>query len=125
MKPLTDKEEELMNKLWENGPMYVRELVESYPDPKPHFNTVSTFIRLLEQKGYVSHEKIGGSYRYAPLVTRNDYSGLTLRGVVKRYFNNSLSGVISTLVKEERLTDAEIAELIEIVRCNNASDGKE
>ena len=62
MKQLTEKEEELMNLFWERGPMFVREIVELYPDPKPHFNTISTFVRVLVQKGLVWHVQFGNSY---------------------------------------------------------------
>lgn len=125
MKTLTEKEEELMCKLWDGGPMFVRELVECHPEPRPHFNTVSTFIRILEQKGFVGHEKVGGSYRYYPVVTREQYSKSTLKAVVKRYFNNSFLGVISTLVKNENLSDAEVEQIIDLVRKGDAAGSVE
>lgn len=113
---LTEKEEELMRHFWEHGPMFVRELIDLLPEPKPHFNTVSTFVRLMEQKGFLGHETLGNSYRYFPLVSRREYSREVLRGVVGRYFNNSLHGVISALVGEENLTDAQIDELVNMVK---------
>ncbi len=63
---MTDKEEELMRIFWNHGPMFVREIVELYPEPRPHFNTLSTFVRNLEQKGFVSHEAVGGSFPITP-----------------------------------------------------------
>lgn len=113
---LTEKEEALMRLFWEHGPMFVRELIERLPDPKPHFNTVSTFVRLMEQKGFLAHETLGNSYRYFPTVTASEYSRSALRNVVSRYFNNSFHGVISALVGDEELTDAEIDELIQMVK---------
>ena len=55
---LTEKEEEIMKLLWEHGQMFVRQMVEYYNEPKPHVNTVSTLVRILEQKGYVGHEAV-------------------------------------------------------------------
>lgn len=121
---LTDKEEEIMNLFWENGPLYVRELVEQLPGPKRHFNTVSTFVRLMEQKGFVGHELTGNSYRYFATISRNEYSRSALKSVISKYFNNSLRGVISALVEEENLTDDEVRELVTHVRKQNAKEPK-
>lgn len=115
MKQLTDKEEELMRIFWERGAMYVRDIVDSYPEPKPHFNTISTFVRLLESKGFLTHTKTGNTYLYSPAITRDDYSRSALRSVVDRYFGASISGVVSALFKDENLSDTEIRSLIEQV----------
>ena len=60
MKTLTAKEEEIMGFFWENGPLFVKQMLEFYDEPRPHFNTVSTFVRMLEEKGYVSHRVLCG-----------------------------------------------------------------
>ena len=57
-------EEQLMHLFWAHGPLFVKQLVELLPDPKPHFNTVSTFVRILEKKGFVSHNELGGHYTH-------------------------------------------------------------
>ena len=64
MKSLTAKEEEIMRFFWEKGPMFVKQLVELYEEPRPHFNTLSTIVRGLEEKGYLSHTAYGNSYQY-------------------------------------------------------------
>ena len=115
MKKLTEREEELMTLLWDNGPMFVREIIDRMPEPKPHFNTVSTFVRLLESKGFVTHSKFGGSYRYEAAMSRDDFSRSTLRDVVDRYFGSSIKASVSALVENEKLSDDEIRELIEMV----------
>ena len=115
MKKLTEREEELMEILWDNGPLFVREIIERMPEPKPHFNTVSTFVRLLEGKGYVRHEKFGGTYRYEAAVTREAYSHSTLREVVDRYFGSSIKASVSALFNNEKLSYDEIRELVEMV----------
>lgn len=115
MKKLTEREEELMTILWENGPLFVREIIDRMPEPKPHFNTVSTFVRLLESKGFVTHSKFGGSYRYEAALSRDDFSRSTLRDVVDRYFGSSIKASVSALVDNEKLSDDEIRELVELV----------
>ena len=113
MKKLTKKEEEIMNLFWDKGAMFVRELLELYDEPKPHFNTLSTMVRNLEANGYISHKAYGNSYQYYPIVTLVDYAGRTFKGVISSYFNNSYLSAVSTLVKEEKITVEELKELIE------------
>ena len=82
MKSLTAKEEEIMGWFWEKGPMFVKEIRALYGDPKPHFNTLSTIVRGLEEKGYVAHKAYGNTYQYYATVSREDFSRRTLRSVV-------------------------------------------
>lgn len=115
MKKLTDREEEIMTILWDNGPMFVREIIEQFDDPKPHFNTISTFVRLLESKSYVTHSKFGSSYRYEAAISRDEFSSTTLRDVVNRYFGSSIKASVSALVKDEQLSDDELRQIVETV----------
>lgn len=112
MEKLTPKEEELMRCFWDRGPLFVRELVALWPEPKPHFNTLSTMVRSLEAKGYVGHEDYGSTYRYYPLVGREECGRRTLRKVVDKYFGNSYLGAVSSLVEEEEISLDELRELI-------------
>lgn len=113
MKKLTRKEEEIMNLFWDKGAMFVRELLEHYEEPKPHFNTLSTMVRTLEANGYLSHKAYGNTYQYYHVVTREEYAGTTFMGVISSYFNNSYMSAVSALVKEEKITVDELKELIE------------
>ena len=115
MKRLTAKEEEVMGWFWEKGPLFVRELLSFYDDPKPHFNTLSTVVRGLEEKGFVGHKAYGNTYQYYALVSRDDYRKGTLRGVISKYFDNSYLGVVSTLVQEEKISVEELKALIKQV----------
>ena len=119
MKTLTAKEEEIMNFFWENGPLFVRQMLELYDEPRPHFNTVSTFVRGLEEKGYVAHPAMGNTHQYYAVVSREDFKKKTLRGVISKYFNNSYLGVVSSLVKEEEISLDELKELIREVENAN------
>lgn len=115
MKSLSPKEEIIMNILWDNGPMFVREMLEKYEEPKPHFNTVSTFVRQLEEKGFIAHHSMGNSFQYYAVVSRDEFKKTTLKNVVSKYFNNSFLGAVSTLVKEEEISLEELKSLIDEV----------
>ena len=73
MKKLTNKEKEIMDLYWQYGPMFVRELQEHYDDPKPHFNTLSTIVRILEREGFLDHKQFGNTYQYYPLISEAEY----------------------------------------------------
>lgn len=115
---LSPKEEEIMGCFWQNGPMFVRELIELLPEPKPHFNTVSTFVRGLEAKGWLRHEQIGNSYRYQACVDARDYRDKSLKGLVERFFNRSYLGFVSALVKDEKISTEELRQLIKEIEEN-------
>ncbi len=114
-KKLTEKETPIMQMLWEHGPLFVRQMLEYYPEPKPHFNTVSTLVRILEDKGFVEHEVIGGSHRFYATAQPEDFARRSLGDVVRDYFDNSYKNVVSALVKDEKLTVDELREIIEIM----------
>lgn len=113
MYKLTAKEEEIMSCFWERGPLFVREIVDQYPEPKPHFNTISTMVRALEERGFLSHEKYGSTFQYYPVVSAEEFRKGKLSGVVSKYFDNSYLGVVSSLVKEEKIPVEELKRLIE------------
>ncbi|MBQ9386967.1 MAG: BlaI/MecI/CopY family transcriptional regulator [Bacteroidaceae bacterium] len=113
MKKLTKKEEVIMNWFWEKGPLYVKELQELYPEPQPHFNTLSTQVRTLESNGYLGHESISGSFRYYPAVSRRNYNEMNLDSLIGKCFNNSYLGAVSALVQEEKISVDELKSLIE------------
>ena len=119
MKTLSAREEEIMGYFWEKGPLFVREIVEFYEEPRPHFNTLSTFVRGLEEKGYVSHRTFGNSYQYYAVVSREDFKKKTLKGVISKYFNDSYLGLVSSLVKEEDISLDELKDLIREVEKAN------
>ena len=115
MKGLTAKEEEIMGFFWEKGPLFVKELLAFYNAPKPHFNTLSTIVRGLEEKGYLSHEAFGNTYRYFAIVSNDEFRSRTLKGVISKYFNNSYLSAVSSLVKKEEISVDELKQLIQEV----------
>ena len=112
MKRLTNKEKEIMDLYWQRGPMFVRELLELYAEPRPHFNTLSTMVRILEKNGFLGHKQFGNSFQYYPLVTEKEYGRSSIAGVIKSYFNDSYLSAVSSFVKEEKISVEELKELI-------------
>lgn len=123
MRTLTEKEEALMKLFWQRGPLFVKEIVEAYPEPRPHVNTISTFVRILESKGFLRHEQFGNTYRYRPTMSESDYGKSNLKEILSRYFNNSLPNLVSALVKNEKISDSELADIINRVK-QSQSDSK-
>ena len=115
MKQLTEKEEEVMRKLWTKDEMIAREVWELYPEPRPHFNTIATFLRILEQKGWVKHRAIGNTNLYRAVVSREEVGKNSLKSIITNFFNGSAAGMVNALLKDENLSAEEIKELIELV----------
>ena len=112
MKGLTSKEEEIMGFFWEKGPLFVKQMLAFYEDPKPHFNTLSTIVRGLEEKGYLAHEVYGNTYQYYAIISEEEFRKGTLKNVISKYFNNSYLSAVSSLVQEEDISLEELKQLI-------------
>lgn len=104
-----------MRLLWEHGPISISRLTELYPEPRPHFNTVSTVMRRLEAKGIVGHTESGGAYQYYAIAKREDFRSRSLGDFIKNYFGGSYYGAVSALVAENKITAQELKELLELV----------
>ena len=111
-KPLTKAEEEIMQVLWQLEQAFIKDIVDEMPEPKPHYNTASTIIKILEDKGFAGHESFGKSNRYFPLVKKEDYSKRTMNKLVKGYFEGSFSNIVSSMVKENNLSIEELELLL-------------
>ena len=102
-----------MNYFWNEGPLFIREIVDRMPEPKPHVNTVATFVRSIEAKGWLTREQIGNSYRYTTAVPMEEVREKSMRGLIDRFFNKSYLSFVSALVKEEKISPDELRELLE------------
>lgn len=118
MPRLTEKETEIMAMLWDCGGLFVREMLEKYDDPKPHFNTVSTTVRILEDKGFVGHEVVNGSYRYYAIAKSAEFASKSLSQLIRNFFKGSASAAVSALVEEEQISVDELKEIINMIEKN-------
>ena len=119
MDKLTNKEEEIMRVLWNLKKAFVKEVVEELPDPKPHYNTVSTIVRNLEEKGYISHKAFGKTHQYFPLVSKEDYRKSFMQKTIHQYFESSYKNVVSFFAREEKISVEELREIIEHLEHKN------
>ena len=116
MKKLTDKELQIMEVLWENGALSTRDIILHLPDTKAHFNTISTYVRRLEQHGMIDHEELSPRfYLYHAAVTRDQYISSVNKDSIDRFFDGSYMDFISRLVKRHEVSIDELKELIRMV----------
>ena len=113
MKQLTQKEEEIMERMWDHGPMLVRELQACYDEPRPHVNTLATLMKILEEKGFLGRRPMANSFQYTALISEKEYRGSTIGDVVAKYYDNSYSQLVSQFVEDEKMDLDELKELIE------------
>ncbi|MCH2489590.1 MAG: BlaI/MecI/CopY family transcriptional regulator [Flavobacteriales bacterium] len=118
MEALTNKEEVVMHALWKLEKAFVKEIVAALPEEN-HYNTVSTIVRNLEDKGYVSHIAYGKTHQYYPLVSKESYTKRFMNLAMKNYFNNSYKSMVSFFAKEEKISAQELREILEIIEKEN------
>ncbi len=111
-KTLTKAEEEIMQALWQLDKAFVKDIVDLLPAPKPHYNTVSTIIKILCDKGFVGFESFGKANRYYPLVPKAAYSKKTMNQFVSKYFNGSFAGMLSFFAQENDITVQELESIL-------------
>ena len=102
-----------MNFFWEHGAMLVKELLSKFPEPRPHVNTLSTMVRMLEEKGFLGHKAYGNTYQYYPIVSQSEYSKQSLAGMVRKFFSGSYLNVVSSFVKDDKVSIEELKALID------------
>ena len=109
---LTAKEEQLMNIFWAHEPLFIRDLISYMPEPKPHYNTVATLVKFLEEKGFVEREPMANSFRYKVKISERQYRGNTISDVVARYYDNSYLSLVSQFVEEDKMDLQQLKDLI-------------
>lgn len=112
---LTRGEEEVMQILWQIESGFVNDIIARMKEPKPKYTTVATFIKILENKGFVGHEAVGKSHRYFPLVAKSEYAGNVASSMLSNYFDGSLSQMVSFFSQKENISVCEMDEILEIV----------
>ncbi len=119
MEKLTNKEEEIMHILWKLEKAFVKDVLNEIKEDKPHYNTLSTIIRHLVDKGYVGYTAYGKTHQYHPIITKEAYRKGFMNTAISNYFNDSYKNVVSFFAKEEKISIEELKEIIELIEKNN------
>lgn len=115
MLELTKAEEQIMRVLWNLGKGFVKEIIKQLPDPKPAYNTVSTIVRILEKKEFVSYKAYGKTHEYFPLVSKEEYTKVHMYSFVKNYFSNSFEKMVSFFAREKGISLDEMEDILKIM----------
>ena len=118
IKKLAAKEEEVMTLFWQHGDMFIRDLLNYYEEPKPHYNTLATQVKFLEEKKFLGRRPMGNINQYYALISEKEYKGSALNAVISQYYNNSYASVVSHFIEEEVMDLDELKELINQIEMN-------
>ncbi|MGE7774438.1 BlaI/MecI/CopY family transcriptional regulator [Chitinophaga caseinilytica] len=122
MKTLTKAEEQIMQALWELGPSFVKDIITFLPEPQPHYNTVSTLVKILVDKGFAGYKAFGKSHQYHALISKDEYSSRTVKNLVKGYFGGSFSNLVSFFVKEKNMSVSDLQQLLDEIKESNPTE---
>lgn len=115
-KLLTPLELKVMNVLWGLKKAFVKDIIAKWPEnPEPAYNTISTIVRILEEKDFIGHNSIGRSHEYFPLITKSKYQKRLLRNVMDNVFSGSLTGMVSSLLDNEKISDEQLSQLRDLI----------
>ena len=115
-KPLTKAEEQVMQVLWKLESAYLKDIIDEMPEPKPHNNTIATIIKILIDKGYITHEVHGRVHCYAPNISKEEYSSSSIKTLVEGYFEGSFTDVVSFMVKQNDLKVTDLEFLLQEIK---------
>ncbi|HJS00749.1 MAG TPA: BlaI/MecI/CopY family transcriptional regulator [Flavobacterium sp.] len=115
MQKLTNKEEEIMQILWKLKKAFIKDIMEEITEDKPHYNTLSTIVRNLEEKGYVGYTAYGKTHQYFPIITIENYRKKFMNTAIDTYFNSSYKNLVSFFAEEEKISAEELREILAII----------
>ncbi len=116
MQKLAKREEQIMQACWHLGKAYIKEIIMELPDPKPHYNSVATMVRILEDKGFLGHETFGNTFQYYPVVSKEEYQNHAFDDIVKQYFNNSYPRMLAYFAREQKISQEELNEILALIQ---------
>jgi predicted transcriptional regulator len=116
MQKLAKREEQIMQVYWDLGKAFIKEVIPNLPEPKPHYNSVATMVKILEEKGFLDHDSVGNVYRYFPIISREDYQKHAMKDIVSQYFDNSYPRMLAFFAKEQNLTEDELQEILHMIK---------
>jgi BlaI family transcriptional regulator, penicillinase repressor len=112
---LSKTEEKLMELIWKNEKVFLKDLIDSYPNPKPAPSTIATYLKRMQDKGFVGYKLYGNSRQYYPLVNKDDYFSRKVKGIIKNYFSDSALQFASFFTTTSSLSEQELEELKKII----------
>lgn len=115
---LTKAESEIMQLLWKLNEAKVASMIDQIPEPKPAYNTVSTIVRILENKGFVDYKKEGRGHVYFPLIEKEAYTKSKMNRLVNDYFNGSAKSMLSFFVKKNDMSIKDLEEILTEINKN-------
>ncbi|OEJ99620.1 BlaI/MecI/CopY family transcriptional regulator [Roseivirga misakiensis] len=119
MKELTKAEEQIMQVVWSQPKLFIKDIVDLLPDPKPAYNTVGTFLKILENKGFVTREKVGNTFAYTASVKKKAYTQNFMNGFLSNYFEGSAEKLFSFMVEEKKLNIKQVEDLMKKLKDND------
>ena len=120
MVKLAKREEQIMQAFWDLEKAFIRDVIPHLPNPKPHYNSVATIVKILEEKGFLDHEAVGNVYSYFPKVTREEYQKHDMKDIVQKYFDNSYPRMLAFFAKEQNLSEDELKEILEMIKSDKS-----
>ena len=113
-----------MQIVWDNGDLFIRDIVARMPEPRPNYNTVATQVKFLEEKGFLGRRPMANSFQYTALISEKEYRGSTIGEVVARYYDNSYSQLVSQFVEDDKMDLDELKELISRIEAGRKQGGR-
>jgi BlaI family transcriptional regulator, penicillinase repressor len=112
---LSKTEEQIMELIWKNEKIFLKDLIDCFPDPKPAATTIATLLKRMQDKGFVGYTLFGNSRQYYPLVEKSDYFSKHVNGIIKNYFGNSALQFASFFTTTSNLSASELEDLKKII----------
>ena len=116
MTKLAKREEQIMKVYWDLKKAFIRDVIPHLPDPKPHYNSVATMVKILEEKGFLERETVGNMHSYFPIISREEYQKHFMKDIVSQYFDNSYPRMLAFFAKEQNLSEEELKEIIKLIK---------
>lgn len=118
MEKLTKREDQIMQIVWQLKKVFIRDIIEKLPEPKPHYNSVATIVKILVKKEVLKSELLGNTHQYSSAIDFEDYRDNNLGNIKKKFFGDSFPKMMAYFAKEENLSAEEVAELLDVIKSN-------
>ncbi len=116
MQKLAKREEQIMKAFWQLEKAFIKEIIPLLPDPKPHYNSVATMVKILEDKGFLGHEAYGNTFCYYPIISKEAYQRYAMKDIVSEYFDNSYPSMLAFFAKEQQLSEKDLKEILKLIK---------